>query len=224
MALAFLIVFRGLISFITLLILARALGKQQLSHLSFFDYITGITIGSIAAALTVDLNTQAWLHWVGLLTWTGLTVLVQYIVLRNRKVATYVTGEPVVVISNGKILEQNMKRSRYTFEELFMQLRQQSVFDVNDVAYAVLENNGQLSVLAKTDMPNKRREPVWNPSLVLVHQGQVVREKLQEAGVDEAWLYKELRRNGIRSMDDVTVAVMGPGGDLYVDTHQDRPS
>lgn len=211
------VVLRGVISFATLLILARALGKQQLSQLSFFEYITGISIGSIAGALTVDLGSQAWVHWVGLCTWAGLTLLVQALSLRSRKFAAALAGVPEVIISHGRILEANMRRNRYRFEDLFTELRQQGVFDMNEVEFAVLETTGKLSVMRKgtADMQNL-------PSL-LVQEGEVLHANLRAAGRDESWLHAALQQAGVGAdeVGRVTVAVLSPSGNLYVDTRKD---
>lgn len=92
---------RGLIAFFTLLVFARLLGKQQISELTFFDYILGITIGSIAGTLTTDLAIRAWPQWVGLFTWTVAVLAMQWVTLKWRYAAKYIEGEPVVVIMNG---------------------------------------------------------------------------------------------------------------------------
>jgi uncharacterized membrane protein YcaP (DUF421 family) len=207
-----LVLLRGVISFFTLFILARALGKKQLSHLSFFEYITGITIGSIAASLTVDLNTRGWIHLVGLMTWAGLTALVQWLAIRNRRMATYLTGGPVVLIRHGRILERNMRDNRYRYEDLFTQLRQHGIFDMNNVAFAVLETNGELSVMCQG-------EHAALP-ILLVQEGRVLHEHLAEAGVTADWLRDALTQKGVQSLKEVTVAVLVPNGDLYVDTYK----
>ncbi len=216
-----LVFLRGVISFVTLLILARALGKQQLSQLSFFEYITGITIGSLAASLTVDLNSRAWLPWVGLVTWAGLTLATQLLALRSRNVASFLAGEPVVIIHHGRILEDNMRRNRYRFEELFMQLRMQGIFDLSEVEFAVLETTGQLSVMRRSADPFGHRP---NLPVTVVQEGKILHDKLAESGRDEDWLQESLRRKGVRALSDITVAVIEPKGDLYVDTYDDRPS
>lgn len=216
MPLTLLVVIRGAISFITLLIIARVLGKQQLGQLTFFEYITGITIGSFASSMTVDLNSRVWLHWVGLCTWAGLAFLTQVLALRSRNVASFLGGDPVLIIRHGRILEENMRQNRYRFEELFMQLRQQGVFDLHEVEFAILETTGQLSVMTRNA---GRGRPLRLP-VIVVQEGEVLEEALSGVGRDRAWLEGELNRRGVGSLADVTVAVVDPEGKLYVDTYK----
>ena len=142
---------RGIIGFFTLLIFTRMLGKQQVSQLTFFDYVVGITIGSTASTLTTDLTSRAWPHWVGLLTWSILCLILQLITIKSKTAEEFLDGQPTIVITNGKILEQSMKKFRYTIGDLLAQLRDKGVFDLDQVAYAVLEKDGQLSILKKTE-------------------------------------------------------------------------
>ena len=142
---------RGIIGFFTLLIFTRILGKQQVSQLTFFDYVVGITIGSTASTLTTDLTSRAWPHWVGLFTWTALCLILQLITLKSKTAEKYLDGEPTLIIINGKILEQSMKKFRYTIGDLLSQLRDKGIFDIDQVAFAVLEKDGQLSILKKTE-------------------------------------------------------------------------
>jgi uncharacterized membrane protein YcaP (DUF421 family) len=141
---------RSVIAFITLLIFARILGKQQVSQLTFFEYVLGITIGSTASTLTTDLTSRAWPHWVGLLTWALAVLIMQWASLKWRYAAKYFNGEPTIVIMNGRIMEKTLGSMRYTADDLMEQLRNNGVFDLNEVAYAMLESNGELSVLKKS--------------------------------------------------------------------------
>lgn len=92
------VIVRSIIAFFSLLIFARILGKQQISQLTFFDYIAGITIGSIAATLTTDLTSRSWPQWVGLFTWTLLVFISQWGTLKGKSLAKYMDGEPAIVI------------------------------------------------------------------------------------------------------------------------------
>lgn len=135
---------RGIIGFFTLLIFTRVLGKQQISQLTFFDYVVGITIGSTASSLTTDLTSRTWPHWVGLFTWTVLCLALQLITIKSKTAEKFLDGEPTIVIMNGKTLEESMKKVRYTIGDLLAQLRDKGIFDLDQVAYAVRLNVIQL--------------------------------------------------------------------------------
>ncbi|MGI5911742.1 MAG: YetF domain-containing protein [Syntrophomonadaceae bacterium] len=226
---ALVVVVRSLIAFFTLLILARVLGKQQISQLTFFDYVLGITIGSIAASLSVDLSSRAWPHWIGIITWAIAVVILQYISFLSKRSQRYLTGVPTIVIMNGKILEQNMYKLRYTTSDLLEQLRDKNVFDLTRVAFAVLENNGQLSVLLKPQYqpvtPSDLNISPKNAGLnnELIYNGLIIEENLAKTGVDRVWLEQQLRAQGISSYTDVFIASYdSTSGNLYIDKYIDN--
>lgn len=219
---------RGIISFITLLIFARILGKQQVSQLTFFDYILGITIGSIAASLTTDLSSRAWPHWVGLATWSGAVWVVQWITMRSRAAAKYLNGEPVVLIMNGQIMEDNLAKMRYTVDELLLQLRQHDIFDLGTVEFVVLETTGKISVLKKSQYapvtPHDLNIPTkyQGVSTELIYDGIVIEENLQRVNLDRPWLESRLRSLNIKGPGEVFLALLDTQGQLYVDRYQDH--
>lgn len=221
---------RSVIAFITLFILTRSLGKQQISQLTFFEYATGITIGSIAAELSVNLAAKGLVAWVGLVTWTGLTFVVQWLAISNRGLAKALEGDPVVLIQNGKIFHKNLRLLRHRLDDLLLQLRQKNVFDISEVEFAVMEPNGQLSVLKKS-----QHQPVTPQDLgisteyeglptELIVDGELIRENLRQVNLDDAWLREELRRRGIGSPREVLLAVLNTKGELYVSLYDDAPA
>lgn len=222
------VVARSIIAFLTLLVFARLLGKQLVSQLTFFDYVLGITIGSIAASLSVDLESRAWPHWVGLAVWTVAVLAIQVASTKSKVAAKIFMGEPVVVISKGKLLEEAMGRMRYTASDLLEQLRNQGVFDISTVDFAVLESDGQLSVLLKPEhRPATVQDLALQPensgmSAQLIFDGQVIPENLQAAGVDNAWLAKQLQQQGINNAAEVFLASYHPSTQtLYIDRYED---
>ena len=219
---------RSIIAFMTLLVFARLLGKQLVSQLTFFDYVLGITIGSIAASLSVDLESRAWPHWVGLAVWTVAVLAIQVASTKSKVAAKIFMGEPVVVISKGKLLEEAMGRMRYTASDLLEQLRNQGVFDISTVDFAVLESDGQLSVLLKPEhRPATVQDLALQPensgmSAQLIFDGQVIPENLQAAGVDDAWLTRQLQQQGINNAAEVFLASYHPSTQtLYIDRYED---
>lgn len=223
------VIVRSFIAFFTLLIFTRILGKQQVSQLTFFEYVLGITIGSIAGTLSVDLSSRAWPHWIGLLTWTFTVLILQKISLNWPKAAKYLTGKPAIVIMNGKILEENMQNMRYTLFDLLEQLREKNIFDLDQVAFAVLENNGELSVLLKPEYQPVTRSDLNLPpqaeglSAEIIIGGKLIPEKLRQIGKDENWLKKELDKRGIKKYDEIFLATYNPAhATLYIDKYEDK--
>lgn len=221
---------RSIIAFLTLFLFARILGKQQVTHLNFFEYATGITIGSIAAELSVNLSAKALVHWVGLATWTACTLGFQWMVTRNRRLAKIVEGEPVVVIQNGKIFYENLRLLRFTIDDLLLQLRGKDVFDLSEVEFAVLENNGTLSVLKKSQhrpvTPADLGIPTQYEGLPteLIVDGVVIEQNLRQVKLDAAWLLDQLRSRGITSPREVAYAALNSKGELYVSLYRDDPA
>lgn len=219
---------RGIIGFITLLIFTRIIGKQQVSQLTFFDYILGITIGSMAATLTTDLSSRAWPHWVGLATWTGAVILIQWISVRSRAFSKYLNGEPVVLIMNGKIMEGALRKMRYTMDELLEQLRHHKIFDLAIIEFAVLETNGKISILKKSQYqavtPHDLNIPTRYKgiSTEIIYDGVVFEENLRRVNLDLPWLEKQLKSLNIKSPGEVFLATLDTEGKLYVDKYDDH--
>ena len=128
---------RTTISFIVLLFLARILGKKQLSQLTFFNYITGITIGSIAAEIASQHETPFIDGLVSLIWWSILTLLSSLISLKSSKLRGIIDGDPTIVIKNGELSVQALKTSKLHMDDLLMLLREKSVFSIQDVHYAI---------------------------------------------------------------------------------------
>lgn len=219
---------RGIIGFITLLIFARVLGKQQISQLTFFDYVLGITIGSVAATFTTNLNSRAWIEWFGLFIWTMATLIVQLVVIRSRYLDKFMGSQPAIVIMNGQIMEAAMKKSRYRLSDLLEQLRLKDVFDISQVEFAIVETNGQLSVLKKSQYQPATPKDLQIPtsyqglSVELIYSGILVEENLKNLHLDRPWLEAKLSAMGIDNIADVFFASLDTQGTLYVDTYKDH--
>jgi len=222
------VIVRGVIGFFSLLIFTRLLGKQQVSQLTLFEYILGITIGSMASTLTTDLSSAAWPHWVGLVVWAALVYLVQVLTIKFPILSEYINGKPRVLIANGKILEKNLKKLRYNLYELLEQLRINNVFDINQVEFAVLETNGKLTVLKKsqfqalTPKDMKISTEYMGLSTELIYNGVVMEHNLEKVELDEKWLNSQLKTRGIKDPQEVYLAVLNTSGELYIDLYKDH--
>lgn len=225
---ALIVLVRGIIAFFTLLIFTRILGKQQVSQLTFFDYIVGITIGGIASNLTTNLTSTAWSHWAGLMVWTSLAYILQLITVKSKKATEYLDGKPTILIMNGKVLENSMKKVRYTLSDLLEELRNKEVFDLREVAFAVLEKDGKLSVLKKPEhLPATRKDLniKTTPSCLdtqLIYDGIIIEENLHSINKTKSWLKNQLKKKGINDISKVFMASYNPNNELYIDVYKDN--
>jgi len=217
------IIFRTAIIFITLLVLTRMLGNKQMSQLTFFNYITGITIGSIAGNM-ISAHGEPFLEeLIGLAFWCVLTVLLAYVSLKSPKIRVFLDGEPTILIKNGVIQRHTLKSLKINLDDLSMLLRQQEVFSFNEVSYAILEPDGKLSILKKPEYqtPNKKdlnvkiSPPKFIPSEIIV-DGKVVERNLKELGLTLNWVQKQLKSKGYNSVDQIFYAELQSDGSLFV--------
>jgi uncharacterized membrane protein YcaP (DUF421 family) len=215
------------LAFFAILLVTRILGKEQMGELTFYEYVTGITIGSLAADMATITIISPWVILMALVMFAALTFLMGYVSLKNRAARKLLEGEPTLVIQNGKILAKNMSRCRYNIDDMLLQLRTQGVFNVADVEFAVLESNGQLSVLRKSHKQPVTREDLKIPSgyeglsSEMIVDGEIIYQNLQQNNLDEAWLILELERQGIRSPKEIMLASLDTRGNLYVDKKVD---
>jgi len=219
---------RSIIAFFTLLIFTRVLGKQQVGQLSAFEYVTGITIGSIASSLSIDLSIKPLPMFVGLLTWVVLVFGLQWTSMKIRWFSKVVNDQPTIVIQNGKILEHNLKKMRYRYDELMAHLRGKNIFDVSQVEFALLESDGKLSVLKKPQFdavtPNDLHiVPPKNGLMTeLIQDGKIIEQNLSDQQISREWVEQQLKMQGIEKIEEVNYAVLLPDGKLYVDKFQDQ--
>ncbi|MDM5349538.1 DUF421 domain-containing protein [Lysinibacillus sphaericus] len=214
---------RTLFSFFTLLILARILGKKQLGQLTFFHYITGISIGSIASQVAAVAETPLLDGLISLIWWVFLTFLVTIISLKSKKARVLFDDKPTIVIQNGRILEFALKKNRLHMDELTMMLREKAIFSVQDIQFAILETDGKLSVLQKTSAQAATKQdvhaniapPTYLPTEV-ISDGQLIYENIVELELTEEWLMKKLKKQKVQNVKDVYFAQIQTNGSLYI--------
>lgn len=221
-----LILIRSLLAFFLLLLLTRIMGKKQISQLTFFDYCVGITIGSIAATLSVDQNVKIVNGLVSLTIWGLFPIILAYIGMKSRFFSTLTDGKATILIKNGEILDKNLKKNLLTIDELLMLLRERGIFKVSDVEMAVFETNGQLSVMVKTaHQPmtpktlgitlEQEREPT-----VLIMDGKLQKKSLKNMNYSREWVEKEILKHGAKEIRDVFLAQIDSYGRIYVDLYE----
>lgn len=220
------ITLHSLIGIVTLFIITKILGKRQITQLSLFEYIVGITIGNLAAY--VSLEPSKWtLGIVALLVWTVVSFLIEYLTMKSKQLRDLIDGKATILIKDGKILEDNMKKERLTIDEMLEQLRKNNVFRVSDVEFAVMETSGEVSVLLK-----KEHQPLTASHLgittapeqetqTVIMDGNIIDEPLATIGKSRGWLLTELEKLGV-TLDNVFLGQVDSYGQLYVDLYDDR--
>lgn len=223
-----LILIRSGVAFIALLIAARVLGKQTIAQMTYFDFIAAITLGAIGAGIAYHLEKNPLNVLLSLLSFTAIVFLASYISLKSRKARKIFAGDPTIVIQNGKILEHNMAKIRYCLDQLNQHLRQGGVFDIGQVELAIIEPNGDLSVLKKsqyrpvTPADLKISTQYEGLAIELIMDGQVIEKNLQENNLSRVWLTTALAQYGITNPKDVAYACLSTKGTIYFDMHKDR--
>lgn len=200
------------LSVISLFLIAKVMGHKQLAQLDFFDYICGITIGSIAAELATELEAP-WKPLISLVIYGGVAVILSLITHKIPLSRKFINGSPSIILDNGKLYRKNMKKAKIDLSEFMVMCREQGYFDLTDIQTAVLESNGQLSILPtsikRPSTPedlNLEPEPA-HINTEIIMDGRIMKENLKRMGTDEIWLQKELKKQGYKNAKEIFLGV-----------------
>ncbi len=221
------IVIRSFSIIIGLFIISKLLGKKQLSKLSFFEYVVGITIGDIAGTLSMDAELNLVNGIISIFIWAIVPILISYISLKSPRFQEFVEGKPTIFIKNGKIMEDHLKKEKFTAQSLMEQLRKKGIFHAADVEFATLETTGDISVLLKKEKQPlvvgdiiENPAPIKEPQMV-IEDGSIIDESLSTMGLSRRWLKEELDKIGV-APENVFLAQVDAHGQLYVDLYDDK--
>ncbi len=221
------IVIRSFISIVYLFALTKLIGKRQLSQITFFEYIVGITVGSMAAFMATEMDGPMYHSLIAMAIYALFPVVMGWLALKSKAIRNLVDGNSTVLVKDGKILEDNLKKERMSVEELMEQLRLKNAFKVADVEFAVMEPNGQVSVLLKAqNQPLTPRHlnlavaPEKEPQSVIM-DGEIMDEPLATIGLNRAWLKAELEKAGV-ALENVYLGQVDKDGQLYLDLYDDK--
>ncbi|MDR3590023.1 MAG: DUF421 domain-containing protein, partial [Negativicutes bacterium] len=205
-------------------------GRRSLAQLTLYDYVIGLIIGNIGASFAVGRSTSIAEGLVSLTAATAWVLGVNFFTQRNLAARKFVDSEPIIVVYKGRILEENLRKKYYNVNDLLEELRHQGIFDPRDVEAAVIETDGEISVLERNGADKPEGSQVRtadfdadNSKLIgreLIIDGKVIEKTLAESGISREGLDERLTAYGVR-VEDVVVAMITPEGKLYIDQKQD---
>lgn len=222
-------IFRLSLAFVVLFILTRIMGRKEISQMTFFNFVSSIAIGSIAANLAVNANLSVRNGVIALVGWTAFTLLLAYVDIKFREMRKITTGEPIVVMKDGKIMENSLRATQLDIDALKTLLRQKNIFHMKDVEYAIFETSGKLSVMkyehkqpvTKEDLHVLTKVKMYPAATQVISDGVIDVDNLSRLHVDENWLAQQLQKAGISTISEVFYAEVQPDGSLYIDKKND---
>lgn len=212
----------SVVSFLVLLLLSRITGNRQISQLSMFDYVSSISIGSIAAELATKLDGEWWQPLVAMCVYGILTVALAYGTRKSIRFRKLVNGVPVILYQNGSLYKSGMRKARIDIDDLLMQMRGQGYFDLQELQVIVQEPSGQLSFLPRVEQrPVKVEDLNISPDkenlvINLVLDGETLKQNLESIGKDEAWLQKQIASKGWPDQKNLLLVTYDCNGTLTV--------
>jgi uncharacterized membrane protein YcaP (DUF421 family) len=220
------IVFRTLGLFALLILAVPLLGRKPLSGMTTFDYIVGLVTATMIALIALHVVENLAHGLLGLFFWFIAILGVQFLIQKSKWAHDHFYGKEVVVIKQGKVMEENLQSARLTGEELLSQLRRKNIFQVADVEFAVMEANGDITALLKREQqpltPKDFRIKVntYQEPQAVILDGKIMDEPLTTLGLNRAWLMNELDKIGIAA-ENVFIGQVDSMGELYIDLFDD---
>ena len=199
-------------SYAALFIIAKFIGHKQIAQLDFFDYITGITIGSISAEMATELE-EPWKPLTAMIIYGGIALLFSILSNKFPRSRKYLNGTPTIIMDHGKLFRENMKKAKLDLSEFMVMCRQQGYFDLTNIQTAIFEYNGRLTILpvssqrpaTPTDMSLSPQQELLFTELIM--DGRILDDNLHRMGLNRTWLDKQLNEKHINSAKDVFLAV-----------------
>ena len=216
------IVVLSLGSIIAIFLLTKLMGYRQMSQMSMFDYVNGITMGSIAAEMATSLDTGFEKPLVAMIVYALVSLLLSTVSSKSIKARRMLEGAPLVLLDNGEIYRHNLRKAKIDVSELLVQCRINGYFDISKLQTAILEGNGKISFLQKaTDRPLTPADVQLSPQqdymvANVILDGKVMDENLRHTGKDEKWLLDQIKGQGAKRVEDVLLASCDSNNKLQV--------
>lgn len=204
---------RSILSIVVLFLITELMGKKQLSQLNMFDYIIGITIGSLAASLSIDDSINYLDGVLSIVVYGGSAALISYLTTKSIIFRRFFTSDPCVIMNDGKIHYNNLKKSRLDINDLLQIARENGYYDLSQINYCILEPSGKVSFLPKAKhvpvTPNDMKLKVSENSLCsnLVIDGHLMKENIKQIGKDVRWVESHLSKMGYNDISELLLVI-----------------
>ena len=213
---------RAISSLITLFLVTKMLGKKQVSQLSLFDYVIGISIGNFAAEMTINLDSNEINGIWAVVLFGVFAYTISILTMKSIKLRRFFMGTPTVIIQEGKILEKNLKKVKFDINDMLEEIREQGYFDISQISYAIMEANGKFSILPKSDyrplIPKDMNLKVNKESILsnVIIDGKIMKNNLIYMNKDVKWLNKELKVQGYSDISKILLATLDNNKKLII--------
>ncbi len=215
------VILRCLVSLVTLFLVTKMIGKKQVSQFSLFDYVIGISIGNFAAEMAINLD-SSYLHGtVAVIVFGLVAYLVSLLTMKSLKIRKFIIGDPNILIKDGKILYNSLKKSKFDINDLLEEARINGYFDISDIDYALMEANGKISFLPKIESQNPTNKDLKLNTkrkglcINLIIDGQIIEEALRDINKDQKWLLKKVKEKKF-NLEEVILATIDLQNNLKV--------
>ena len=202
----------ALLSIAALFVITKLMGHKQVSQLDFFDYVCGITIGSIGAELATELESPE-RSLIALAVYGAVSIILNLITTKIPSSRKYINGAPIILMKGGRIYKESLKKAKLDLSELMLLAREQGYFDLDAIEVAVFEHTGRISILPKSNLrpttPEDLSLSVKRASIgvELIMDGKIIRKNLGRIAKSEDWLASELDLRGFSSAREILLAV-----------------
>ena len=216
------VIIRSIISLTVLFGVTKLLGKKQVSQLSLFDYVIGISIGNFAAEITMNMETQFINGITAMIVFGLIAYLVSVTTMKSILLRRFFMGVPTPLIQNGKILENNLKKVKFDINDLLEECRSNGYFDISEIEYALMESKGTLSILPKgeykpiniKDMNIKPKKQSLTANIII--DTKIMHNNLKNMNKNEKWLKQQLKEKGYKSTEKILLATLDKNEKLTI--------
>lgn len=204
---------RTLLLYMVLIFCVRLMGKRQIGEMEPAEFVVTMLLANLAAIPMQDGAIPLYSGLVPILTVLGMELVLSGLIMHSVVFRRFLCGKPVILINNGKILQENLRRTRVTLDELTGHLREKDVLDIRTVQYAILETDGSLSVFPyPKERPASAKDAGIHPKqqflpVTIIEDGYLSQENLKQAGKDETWLNQVLRENNTETKETLLLTV-----------------